>query len=207
MADANVQLTAALNAIAVALANLNQPAPHVPAPPVLDPFSSAGPFDLASRAGSTAFASACAPLDDPWDGTVETFPSFIIALRIRSSKAHWNAADPQGILTIANHHLITHYHSITDAKITAAHTARADPRAIQNSRALYKCLKSSISGDLRATIFDQPSWELAHRRRWTDLVQEIDNLHHGGVVATFDDLFQEHPRIRSGQSPIQHPHH
>jgi hypothetical protein len=155
MADANVQLAAALNAIAVALANLNQPAPHVPAAPVLDPFSSAGPFDLASRAGSTAFASACAPLDDPWDGTVETFPSFIIALRIRSSEAHWNAADPQGILTIANHHLITHYHSITDAEITAAHAARVDPRAIQNSRALYKCLKSSISGDLRATIFDQ----------------------------------------------------
>jgi hypothetical protein len=154
----NQALANALQAIANALANLAGPqaAPAAPAhQPVLDPYSSTAPFDLSSRAGSTAFSAACAALDDTWDGTIETFPSFIIGLRIRASEIHWNAAQPQGILTIAGHHLITHYHSITDAEIEAARVARVDPRAVQNSRSLYKCLKSSISGDLRATIFDQ----------------------------------------------------
>jgi hypothetical protein len=153
----NQALANALQAIANALANLGPPAaPAAPAhQPVLDPYSSTAPFDLSSRAGSTAFSAACAALDDTWDGTIETFPSFIIGLRIRASEIHWNSAQPQGILTIAGHHLITHYHSITDAEIEAARVARVDPRAVQNSRSLYKCLKSSISGDLRATIFDQ----------------------------------------------------
>ncbi|CAJ1954062.1 unnamed protein product [Cylindrotheca closterium] len=38
----------------------------------------------------------------------------------------------------------------------AKHTARVDPRAIQNSRCLYNCLASSITGDLRIEIFGQP---------------------------------------------------
>jgi hypothetical protein len=67
----------------------------------------------------------------------------------------WNAADPQGILTFAGHNLLTHYHSVTDEDIANARTTRVDPRAIQNTPALYKCLKSSITGDLRATVFDQ----------------------------------------------------
>jgi hypothetical protein len=82
--------------------------------------------------------------------------SFIISLRIRSSEVHRNAAAPQGILTINGQHLITHYHSLTDTDITNAQVARTDPHAVQNSRPLYKCLlKSSVTGDLRATIFDQ----------------------------------------------------
>jgi hypothetical protein len=70
--DQNAALAAALNAIAIAtaLANLNQPAPaQYAALPVLDHFSSIEPFDLASRAASTAFTSAYSPLDETWDGT------------------------------------------------------------------------------------------------------------------------------------------
>jgi hypothetical protein len=154
--DQNTALAAALNAIAVALTNCNQQQAVAPAhPPVLDPFSSTAPLDLSLRVGSTAFALVCAPLDDPWDGTADTLPSFIISLRIRSSEVQWNALAPQRILTINGHHLITHYHSLTDADITAAQAARTDPHPVQNSHALYKCLKSSVTGDLHATIFDQ----------------------------------------------------
>ncbi|CAJ1939975.1 unnamed protein product [Cylindrotheca closterium] len=39
---------------------------------------------------------------------------------------------------------------------SAEHTARVDPRAIQNSRCLYNCLASRITGDLRIEIFGQP---------------------------------------------------
>jgi hypothetical protein len=164
MADAGV-LAAALTALANAIATLNTnnaanaanaaAAPPPVRQPLLDPFDSNDPFDLSSRAGSVAFAAASAPLDESWDGSVETFPSFIVTLRIRASEVKWNAAAPQGILTFNGNNLLTHYHSVTDEDIANAHTARIDPRAVQNTRALYKCLKSSITGDLRATVFDQ----------------------------------------------------
>jgi hypothetical protein len=164
MADAGV-LAAALTTLANAIATLNTNnaanaanAAAAPPPvhqPLLDPFDSNDPFDLSSRAGSVAFAAASAPLDESWDGSVETFPSFIVTLRIRASEVKWNAADPQGILTFNDNNLLTHYHSVTDDDIANAHTARVDPQAIQNTRALYKCLKSSITGDLCATVFDQ----------------------------------------------------
>lgn len=47
------------------------------------------------------------------------------------------------------------YNSITVTQATAAHGLRVDDRAVQNSRALYRCLKASITGDLRTTVFDQ----------------------------------------------------
>jgi hypothetical protein len=98
----NQALANALQSIANALANLGPPAaPAAPAhqpvldpahQPVLDPYSLTAPFDLSSRAGSAAFSAACAAIDDTWDGTIETFPSFIIGLRIRASEIHWNSA-------------------------------------------------------------------------------------------------------------------
>jgi hypothetical protein len=159
MAD-NAAIAAALANLAAAINNMNnnaapQQPPRAPHVVILDPFESDEPFDLSARVGSTAFANACAALDDPWNGNVDTFPAFIISLRIRSGEVHWDAPAPRGILTIDGHNLLTEYHSITDTEITAARTARVDPRSIQNSRAMYKYLKSSITGDLRATVFDQ----------------------------------------------------
>lgn len=159
MADSAV-LAAALTALANAVATLNtNNAAAAAAPtvrqPLLDPFDSSAPFDLSSRAGSVAFAAASAALDESWDGSVETFPSFIVTLRIRASEVKWNAVAPQGILTFGGNNLLTHYHSVTDTDIETALTARVDPRAVQNARALYQCLKRSITGDLRATVFDQ----------------------------------------------------
>lgn len=167
MGDAGGQaaLAAAMQNIAVALQaiqNLHQPAPPVhpaAAPPLLDIFAAAQPFDRATRAGASAYDKACAPLDVLWDGTIESFPSFMIALRIRADEVRWNSAAPQGILSYTvgadQKDLLTEYHTITEAIAEAARAARNDARAIQNSRALYHTLKSSITGDLRATMFDQ----------------------------------------------------
>jgi hypothetical protein len=150
----NAALATALQALATAMQGFNQQ-PHYVAQPILDPFQSAQPFDLASRAGSIAYTTACSALDEPWDGTPDTFPTFIISLKIRAAEIHWNAPNPRGILEIVNHNLLTHYHTISDQDVTDAYNNRADPRAVQNSKALYSCLKKSITGDLRATIFDQ----------------------------------------------------
>jgi hypothetical protein len=100
----NADLATALTALAAAistLTNQNAAAAAAAAPPppavhtvVLDPFESNEPFDLSTRTGSTAFATACAALKEPWNGTVETFPAFIISLRIRAGEVHWNSQVP-----------------------------------------------------------------------------------------------------------------
>ena len=59
------------------------------------------------------------------------------------------------ILLVDAKNIFTDYHTITDAQITAVAAARTDNRAIQNSSALFKCLESSIVGDLKFTIFSQ----------------------------------------------------
>jgi hypothetical protein len=162
-----INLAAALTALVDAIANLNNAnanvtANNAPPPPpavhailLLDPFESNAPFDLSTWTGSTAFVTACAALDDPWDGTVENFPAFIISLRIGSGEVRWNSVAATGIIAINGNNFLTHYHSVTDTDVQNAYAAHVDPRAIQNSRAMYKCVKSSITGDLRATIFDQ----------------------------------------------------
>jgi hypothetical protein len=168
MADPNA-LAAALTALTTVLTNIQAdqaaaaaaavaavPTVHVP---TFDPFEAATAFDLSSRAGSLAYTTACSPLELKWDGTINKFPSFLIALRVRASEVNWGAPAPQGILaytvggTVRN--LFTDHYSISEADLEAARAARTDDRAVQNSRTLFKCLKHSIEGDLRATLFDQ----------------------------------------------------
>jgi hypothetical protein len=155
----NAAIAAALANLAAAIKDMNNNAepqqPRAPHVVILDPFESNEPFDLSARVGSTAFANACAALDDPWNGNVDTFPAFIISLRIRLGEVHWDAPTPRGILEINGHNLLTEYHSITDAEVATARTTRVNPRSIKNSRAMYKYLKPSITGDLCATVFDQ----------------------------------------------------
>ena len=132
------------------------PRPPLPAP-ILDPFESDDLFDLSSRVGSLAYSTISSPLDDIWDGSVSTFPSFVVALRLRTSEGKWNKATDPGILTFGTtpntQNIFTDYHSISDAVIETARVARITPHAIQNSKAMFKCIKSPIKGDFRDTIF------------------------------------------------------
>jgi hypothetical protein len=167
MADAAIDaaaLATALASLATAITQLNANnagggaggAGGNPAP-LLDPFAATAPFDLSSRAGSTAYSTACSVLEEIWDGTPNTLPSFLVCLRIRADEVKWDAADPHGILTYGTHNLLTGHHNITDATLEAARTARTDPRALQNSKAMYECLKKSVTGNLRSTLFGQAS--------------------------------------------------
>lgn len=66
---------------------------------------------------------------------------------------------PHGVTTYVidnvTYDLFPDHHSIPEAHLENARQTRQDPRAQQNSRALYKCLKASITGDLKATLFNQ----------------------------------------------------
>ena len=86
MAD-NAALAAAIQALTTVLTALQQQnaggaaAAAAPAGPQLDPIFQNAPFDLSSRAGSAAFARTAEKLGEPWDGSVEGFPTFIINLK------------------------------------------------------------------------------------------------------------------------------
>jgi hypothetical protein len=157
------QILTAMQAAAAAAPVLVPPAPHVP---TLDPFTAATPFDLSTRAGSHAYTTACSALEDKWDGTIAKFPAFLIALRVRGSEANWGAPAPQGILLYAvngvDRNLFSDHFAIPIANLEAARAARVDDRAIQNARALFKCLKNSIEGDLHAALFHQDGNIPAH---------------------------------------------
>ena len=157
-----VRLANAITALAGAVSTMTPPSNPPVRPIVLDPFTGGYLFDLSTRSGSAAYELLSKPLDDPWDSTVDTFPVFIIALRLRASKGKWNAIRPNdttpvpsNILTIKGHHILTDYHYVSTSDIKSAYTNRRDDRAIQNASALFKCLESSVTGDLKATIFTQ----------------------------------------------------
>ena len=149
----NTALASAISALSAAIAAMHPPA--IITPPVLDPFASTDPFDLSSRAGASAYQLSSSPLDELWDGTVASFPSMVLSLCLRFRECRWNASSPQGILKVGGQDILTNYHSITNANIETARTNRTNSRAIQNSKAMFRCLKSSIKGDLKDTIFTQ----------------------------------------------------
>ena len=122
---------------------------------IYDPYVEDQPFNLATYLGENAFPDMSEGLKDSWDGTVASFPSFVLKLRLRVTKGKWNNAAPRGGLTINAYNLLTDYHSIIDAQITTERAVRADNYVIQNFRAMLNCIKASISGDLLNTILGQ----------------------------------------------------
>ena len=156
-AEANmIAMTAAITALTNMIATIRAPARS---PPVHDPVQSDIPFDLSTRAASQAYTELCSPLDNEWNGHVETFPSFIVSLQERAAEGKWNTTSPHGIIDFGTapntHNILTSYHSVSDADVATALAARNDIRAKQNSTAMFKCIKSSITGTLRDTIFTQ----------------------------------------------------
>ena len=151
----NAALATAIQALAEAIARMQARPSTTTATAIFDPFAEDTPFDLSSRAGVQAFSEACAKLDNEWDGSVHTFPSFLVSLRLRANEAKWDAPNPHGILEIGGKDILHEYHSISETDITTAQVARTDNRAIQNTKAMFQCIKSSITGGVRDTIFAQ----------------------------------------------------
>jgi len=148
----NTALANAIAALAAAVTAIQLP---VLTPIIYNPFVTNDAFDLSSRVGSSAFISASALLDIIWDSDVLNFPSFIVALRLRTKEGKWDAAGDTGILTIGEQDFLTDYHSIDTADIDTARTNCTNNRTLQNSRAMYACIKSSIKGDPKDIIFTQ----------------------------------------------------
>jgi len=149
-------MTASITALMNMIATIRAPARP---PPVHDPVQGDVPFDLSTQAASQAYIEICTPLKNEWDGHVETLPSFIVSLQDRAVEGKWDIAAPHGILHFGTspdkYNILTSYHSVMDAVIATAYTDRHDIRAIQNSTAMFKCIKASIRGTLRDTIFMQ----------------------------------------------------
>ena len=77
----NTAIAAALQALATAVAALRT---AVAPKKCHDPFATNDPFDLNARSGSNAYNTISSPLDQLWDGVVESFPSFLVAVRVRA---------------------------------------------------------------------------------------------------------------------------
>ena len=127
---------------------------------LIDPYDPVTPFALSSQSGSTAYASACAPLSKTWDGQVKTFHSFTVNVRIHVNKVKWNSVAPHGILSFTtgdnnNSSILTEYQSIYSVKIVDAFTACNENRAVKNSKALYAMLSKSVTITSCNTVFEQ----------------------------------------------------
>ena len=147
-------LAQALQSLADAINQQNQNR-NAQSTPIHDLFASGQPLNLGGRLGMEAFHEISKALPQTWDGDTGSFPSFVINLRLRAIKSKWHAIDGSGILMVDGKNIFTEFHSITDTNITQARTNRTNDRATQNSKALYQCLESSISGALKTTIFSQ----------------------------------------------------
>ena len=111
-------LAAAITVLTNAIALIWAPAPPVP---VFDPFLEEQLFNLSSRAGDQAYTNISAK--DMWEGNVSTFPSCIVALRLRAEEGNWNTTAPHSILVINDNNILLHYHSITDTQIEVVRTS------------------------------------------------------------------------------------
>ena len=151
-------LAQAINGLVAFLQQQQQPpaAPvQQPAAPLLNLYDSDQPFDLSTRAGSSAFNQACEPLDAKYDGTVDTFPAFVTSLRLRAREVGWDRAGATNILIVNGVNILDGYHNLTQTQVDAASAARNNPRAIQNARALFQACKRSLEGDIFTLVFQQ----------------------------------------------------
>ena len=94
-------------------------------------------------------------LEQTWDVSIDEFPEFFVNFQLRAIKGKLNVAGDSGITKINGRIISTDYHSITEAQVIAARTARINDRVKQNSQALYRCLESSTTGSIKTTIFMQ----------------------------------------------------
>ena len=161
-------------------------------------FGPARPFDLSTRAGMEAFNQSSKSLDKTFGGDVNDWPEFLTDLQLRASRVKWDAAAPNGILTINGRKLLTEYHHIADVDTTAAtqqHVANGDHRAIQNNRALYLTLCRSITGDIRATLRQQTA-NHTDDEDGTALFKQITKLHRGRFSSAVAHRTREGSRVQ-----------
>ena len=131
-----------------------------PSVPVHDLFASNQPFNLAHQSGLAAYEQACAPLKSKWNGGPSDYPTFLIELRDCARDCKWDASGTTGIVNIPQHgraiNVLHNHHGLREASVLDAYAAGTEPRAVQNSKSMYKCIKSSLTGDALTSIFNTP---------------------------------------------------
>lgn len=152
MAETNAQLEAAIQSLVTAVSTFATAHVAIRAS-LLNAFKGGHVFNLSKISGAATYKAMSASLVDLWDGSVYKFPNFIIYLQFRVNKVKLGETGASKIFLVDAKNIFTDYHTITDAQILAAYTARNDDRAKKNSSALFKCLDSSVVGDLKSTIF------------------------------------------------------
>lgn len=83
------------------------------------------------------------------------FPSFVVSICLWANKGKWNTMIPQGILNINGHNILIYYYSDTEAYVATPYTTRNTNTNVQNTKAMYHCLKSFISSSLKHTSSSQ----------------------------------------------------
>ena len=187
-AQAFTDIAAALQLLQAAAAGARGPAaqnPQVAAhTPLLDLFDEATPFDMSSRAGSTAMTIASAALGEKWDGTVTKLPTFLLSLKQRAQDVKWNGAAPHGILTFADNtgtdrNLLDYYHSIS-AKRAPPNKAPTDPSDIGTAQKpklppFVRHFKASAADDSTkfkvgdTKVFEGATWYFCDARHRTNI--------------------------------------
>ena len=122
--------------------------------PVLYPFVSNLPFEISSRAGSTAFQLTCASLDVTWDVDNSKFPPFLVAIKIRVTEIHCYDRTT-GIIDFNEKELFGDYHIITKTDTVTAKADRINDRAMQNACTLYRAIHTALTGDIKTQMFSQ----------------------------------------------------
>jgi len=79
----NTSIAATIQALASAVATLR---PAVGPTKAHNFFATNNPFNLDTQSGSNAYSTISSPFDQLWDGTGESFPSFLVAIRIHTKQ-------------------------------------------------------------------------------------------------------------------------
>ena len=123
-ATGNTSIAAALQILAAVVAALRPP---ISPAKVKNDFATKSPFNLDTHFRASAYTTVSSPLNERWNGEVNTFPSFLVALRVCSKQGKWDVTGDQGFFTIDDKNLLSGYHSITDVQIEAARIAHKNP--------------------------------------------------------------------------------
>ena len=155
--------------VAALLQQLQHGAPHYDDDPI-DPVESDDPLNRHSRLGSTLYNKSAEALTTTWNGDHQDLAAFANALLLRARTFRWSTNGATDVVTItpnanpignaagANHtgfNLFIDYRSITLEMVEQARAARTNPRAIQNSKAMFECIAASLTGRIHSLLFEQ----------------------------------------------------
>ena len=128
-----------------------------------DPVDSNEPLNRHSRLGSSLYNQSILPVSPTWKGDHQNLAAFANALLLRARTFRWSTDGPTDVVTIqANENpnqpgfnLFIDYRSITTHMAEQARVNRTDPRAIQNSKAMFECIAASLTGRIKSLLFEQ----------------------------------------------------